>query len=196
MNEGKKITDLQQLESIPKGTSYLAEAGDGSGTRSIKHETLVSEMEKALPIGDMEELAGLERLEAADVQDEPATKGKLTLTKAILKVFVAATAIFKGTDGIKAGTAGMVPIPKPEDEGKFLNANGKWEIPSGGGGGSLKVLKSIEELEANTEEGYLVDALVVKEILGRLAGCWFRFETSEGEPKDEPYVHWMAEEED
>lgn len=35
---------------------------------------------------------------------------------------------FVGTDGTADGTHGLVPAPLTTDEGKFLNANGSWEI--------------------------------------------------------------------
>lgn len=131
MNEGNRITDRPQLTNIPAGSSYLVEAGDGSGTKYIKHEDLVKNINDDLSIGDLKEL---EKLEDQDEQEEPSEKGKLTLVKALLKVLGIVTAVFKGTDGIKAGTAGMVPAPGPEDKGKVLGSEGKWVSPSSGGG--------------------------------------------------------------
>lgn len=196
MDEGKRITDLEQITKIPASSAYLVESGDGAGTKKVLHEDLVKSIGEALPIGDTEELEGLEKLENSEEKDEPeeleepSVKEKFTLVKAILKVLGIATSIFKGTDGIKCGTAGMVPPPAPEDEGKVLGSNGQW-VPAGGR--SYKVVKSIEELEAITEEGWVVDALVVKEILLKLGGCWIARADAEGNPKDEPYIHWMEE---
>lgn len=148
MSEGKRISDLQQLESIPKSTSYIAEAGDGSGTKRILHEVLLAALIEGIKLGSLKELN---------------TESKDSMVAALNEVLKKATTAFEGTDGIKAGTAGMVPTPEPEDEGKVLGAGGKWvDIASASAGG--KVLKSIEELEANTEEGYLVDALPIKEM--------------------------------
>lgn len=59
--------------------------------------------------------------------------------------------------------------------------------------GKVKVLKTIEEVLANTNEGYLVSALVIKEIIQWFAGCYIAFEDENGEPKDEPYIHWNEE---
>lgn len=40
---------------------------------------------------------------------------------------------FTGTDGVDAGTAGLVPAPATTDAGKFLKADGTWDSASGGG---------------------------------------------------------------
>lgn len=41
---------------------------------------------------------------------------------------------FIGTDGMAAGTAGLVPAPATTDAGKFLKADGTWDTAGGGGG--------------------------------------------------------------
>ena len=56
------------------------------------------------------------------------------------------------------------------------------------------VLDTGEAVDANTTKGYLVDALVVKNDRQRWAGCWIAFEDAEGNPTDEPYIHWLVEE--
>lgn len=40
---------------------------------------------------------------------------------------------FTGTDGTSAGTAGLVPAPATTDAGKFLKADGTWDVAGGGG---------------------------------------------------------------
>lgn len=40
---------------------------------------------------------------------------------------------FVGTDGTTAGAAGLVPAPATADAGKFLKADGTWDIAGGGG---------------------------------------------------------------
>lgn len=147
MDLGRKITDLEKMENVPNGTSYLAEAGDGSGTKQIEHEKLVKKIGEDLKLGNLAELD---------------TKSKESVVKAVNEVNKKAGTTFEGTDGIKAGTAGVVPQPQPEDAGKVLGANGQWVPP--GEAGSLDVLKTMEELEANTDKGKLPDALLVKEV--------------------------------
>lgn len=39
---------------------------------------------------------------------------------------------FTGTDGVDAGTAGLVPAPAISDAGKYLKADGTWDTVSGG----------------------------------------------------------------
>ena len=45
----------------------------------------------------------------------------------------------------------------------------------------------------NTAEGFVVDALVVKEVLSKLGGCWIDCTDADGNPTTEPYVHWLEE---
>lgn len=40
---------------------------------------------------------------------------------------------FTGTDGVSAGTAGLVPAPATTDDGKYLKADGTWATVAGGG---------------------------------------------------------------
>lgn len=40
---------------------------------------------------------------------------------------------FTGTDGVTAGTSGLVPAPATTDAGKFLKADGTWDTVGGGG---------------------------------------------------------------
>ena len=42
---------------------------------------------------------------------------------------------FTGTDGVSAGTAGLVPAPAATDADKFLKSDGTWATAGGGGGG-------------------------------------------------------------
>lgn len=41
---------------------------------------------------------------------------------------------FTGTDGTSAGAAGLVPAPATTDAGKFLKADGTWDVAGGGSG--------------------------------------------------------------
>lgn len=111
MDEGRRITDLDEMTGDLRGTSYLAEAGDGSGTRRVTHETLVEAIKSVLPIGNLKDVG----TEATD-----------TIANALAEIFAKATSEFTGTDGVKAGTAGIVPAPQPKDEGKVLKSDGKW----------------------------------------------------------------------
>lgn len=47
---------------------------------------------------------------------------------------------FTGTDGVSAGTAGLVPAPATSDAGKFLKADGTWATAGGGGGGTTETV--------------------------------------------------------
>ena len=41
MNEGKTFFDLPQAQTVPAGSRYAVEMGDGSGTKSVTHEDVV-----------------------------------------------------------------------------------------------------------------------------------------------------------
>lgn len=49
---------------------------------------------------------------------------------------------FTGTDGVTAGTAGLVPAPLTTDAGKFLKADGTWDTAGGGNISMVKTLTS------------------------------------------------------
>lgn len=49
---------------------------------------------------------------------------------------------FVGTDGVSAGTAGLVPAPATTDAGKFLKADGTWDTAGGGGGDTVYSTKT------------------------------------------------------
>ena len=57
-------------------------------------------------------------------------------------------------------------------------------------------IDDLEEIEAATEAGLPAGALAVKALLAKLGGCWIAFEDEEGNPTTEPYIHWLAEEEE
>lgn len=170
MDLGRKITDLEKMENVPEGTSYLAEAGDGSGTKQIEHKKLVETISKDINLGNLKDLD---------------TNSKKSVVEAINEVNEKAETAFTGTDGIKAGTSGRVPAPKPEEAGHVLGANGKW-VPAGEGGSlASKIIDDREELEANTEKGMLVDALVVKDLNDSLKfpdGTQFYADIKDGKP--------------
>lgn len=42
--------------------------------------------------------------------------------------------VFTGTDGMVAGTSGLVPAPATTDDGKYLKSDGTWATVQGGGG--------------------------------------------------------------
>ena len=51
---------------------------------------------------------------------------------------------FTGTDGTTAGTAGLVPAPATADAGKFLKADGTWDVAGGGGGAGATILTTAD----------------------------------------------------
>jgi len=57
----------------------------------------------------------------------------------------ASTASFTGTDGVDAGTAGLVPAPATTDAGKFLKADGTWDSAGGGSGDTVYSTKTTSD---------------------------------------------------
>lgn len=164
----KRITDFPEItEEEMQGSINLVESGDGAGTRHIKFEKLAEAIGRLLKLGDMEKLK---------------TKEKTSFVGALNEVNEKTETVFTGTDGIKAGTAGLVPAPQPEDEGKVLSTKGWVNSAAGGGGSDSKGrLKTIEEIEANTEEGYDVDALPIKEMIVRSGGVQWIVDEDSGQ---------------
>ena len=58
---------------------------------------------------------------------------------------------------------------------------------------SSKVIQSLKDIGAVTEKGFIAGALPLKELNNKLAGCWIEFADEEGNPTDEPYIHWYEE---
>ena len=54
---------------------------------------------------------------------------------------------FTGTDGVSAGTAGLVPAPATTDVDKFLKSDGTWD--TAGGGSSVNVVQTTGTSQAN-----------------------------------------------
>lgn len=56
MNQGKTIFDLEQATTVPAGSRYVVEMGDGTGTKSVTHEDVVKAVGGDLPLGDTKNL--------------------------------------------------------------------------------------------------------------------------------------------
>lgn len=73
----------------------------------------------------------------ADKQDELTAGSNISITQVDDDLVISATdttySNFVGTDGVSAGTAGLVPAPLTTDAGKFLKADGTWDTAGGGG---------------------------------------------------------------
>lgn len=50
MNMGKRITELREATEISGESSYPVEMGDGTGTKRIKHKTLVEQIQKDMEL--------------------------------------------------------------------------------------------------------------------------------------------------
>lgn len=46
MNMGKRITELREGTAIPGESRYVVEMGDGTGTKQVRHRSLVAQLLK------------------------------------------------------------------------------------------------------------------------------------------------------
>lgn len=53
MGVGIPISQYEKATEIPNETLYIAEMGDGSGTKVVTQETLTKEVGKGLKVGDL-----------------------------------------------------------------------------------------------------------------------------------------------
>lgn len=53
---GQPIADLEKVTEVPSGSLYIANMGDGSGTKAVTQETLTKEVGKGLKVGNLAEL--------------------------------------------------------------------------------------------------------------------------------------------
>lgn len=72
-----------------------------------------------------------------DKQDKLTAGSNISITQSGDDLVISATdttySDFVGTDGVDAGTTGLVPAPATTDAGKFLKADGTWDTAGGGG---------------------------------------------------------------
>ena len=73
-----------------------------------------------------------------DLENRPQYNGT-TMNSATNIPEVVTYSAFTGTDGVDAGTAGLVPAPATTDAGKFLKADGTWDTA---GGSSVTVVQT------------------------------------------------------
>lgn len=67
------------------------------------------------------------------IQLELTAGNNITITGNTISATDTTYSNFTGTDGVSAGTAGLVPAPATTDAGKFLKADGTWDTAGGGG---------------------------------------------------------------
>lgn len=90
-------------------------------------------------------------LDTATTQDTTYSAGANVTISASNEISATDTtySAFTGTDGVSAGTSGLVPAPATTDAGKFLKSDGTWDTAGGGGGDSVYSPKTT----SNNSEG-------------------------------------------
>lgn len=59
MNQGQTIFELEHATTVPAGSRYVVEMGDGTGTKAVTHEDVVKAVGGDLPLGDTKDLETL-----------------------------------------------------------------------------------------------------------------------------------------
>ncbi len=59
MNQGRTISELEHATTVPAGSRYVVEMGDGTGTKAVTHEDVVKAVGNDLPLGDTKDLETL-----------------------------------------------------------------------------------------------------------------------------------------
>lgn len=103
--------------------------------------------------------AGIATLKDVQTVQEDVQSVKAQLGECSVKSDVPENAIFEnmiGATAAAAGQAGYVPAPAAGAQAKYLRGDGTWQ----------PALESLEEIRANTQDGYVAGALALKEALG------------------------------
>ena len=73
MNAGMTFGQLKSSETIPDGSIFPISMGDGTGSRKVTMETLVTEIGKDLKIGDLNDLKTQDKTSLVEAINEAAT---------------------------------------------------------------------------------------------------------------------------
>lgn len=142
-----RITGYKKLKKFRKNDVLLVDGPEG--TASIEADELVSNITDYPEIEDVTVIPDLDVL----VVDGPEGKRKIPLNKI--------RRVFQSYQGETPGIPGLVPASTIDDAGKFLSAEGIWTTINKEG---YPIIDDLQSLIANNILGYLVDALVVKEV--------------------------------
>lgn len=138
-------TAIGQIE-IPTKTSDLDNDGEDGTSTYVEADDLA----KVATTGDYDDLIDKPTIPTVNnatltITQNGTSKGTFTANDAddtTIEVSDTTYSNFTGTDGVSAGTAGLVPAPATTDAGKFLKADGTWD--TAGGGSAVKVLTSAD----------------------------------------------------
>lgn len=160
MNAGKTFFDLTLAESVPAGSRYVVEMGDGSGTKSVTHEKVVKSVGDSLPLGDVKNLQ---------------TIAKDNFVNAINEIKKKSESGGSSIDDSKIGNLSSLTTTAKDNLVNATNELDKKKI------NASAVLKTQEQVEANTNPDNVASAVVVGEVINNLGGYSFG-ETADGKP--------------
>ena len=76
-------------------------------------------------------------VDTATIQPKLTAGSNVTISDDTISATDTTYSTFTGTDGVDAGTSGLVPAPAITDVGKFLKADGTWDDAGGSGTGAI-----------------------------------------------------------
>lgn len=133
------ISDAIGQINIPTKTSDLE--NDGEDGESVYIEA--DELDAVATSGDYNDLKNKPTIPTVNdatltITQNGTSKGTFTANDSddtTIEVSDTTYSNFTGTDGVSAGTSGLVPAPATTDTDKFLKSDGTWATAGGGGGG-------------------------------------------------------------
>ncbi len=152
MNAGKTFFDLTLAESVPAGSRYVVEMGDGSGTKSVTHEKVVKSVGDSLPLGDVKNLQ---------------TIAKDNFVNAINEIKQKSESGGSSIDDSKIGDLSSLTTTAKDNLVNATNELDEKKI------NASAVLKTQEQVEANTNPDNVASAVVVGEVINNLGGLSF-----------------------
>lgn len=127
MNEGKTFFDLPQADTVPAGSRYAVEMGDGSGTKSVTHEDVVKAVGGDLPLGETKNLETIAKDTFVDAINEIKRRTDSASGGATIKVLTTDPALYgrvvSVTDGETTLTGSMAYTGECIISGVLINGN-------------------------------------------------------------------------
>lgn len=107
MNNGMTFTDLPHADTIPDGTAFAVEMGDGSGTKHVKHEDVINAVADALALGNPAELETVAKDNFVNAINEIKRKTDSATGGAAIRVTTTDPALFGRTVTVTDGKTAL-----------------------------------------------------------------------------------------
>ena len=107
MNNGITFTDLPHADTIPNGTAFAVEMGDGSGTKHVKYEDVINAVADALALGNPAELETVAKDNFVNAINEIKRKTDSATGGAAIRVTTTDPALFGRTVTVTDGKTAL-----------------------------------------------------------------------------------------